>query len=102
MWTKGRRSQLLLIKVQRLKHHELIIPISLVAINQLLRSVRDLVAMVEFLLPAKLVWRCWGQKRQVGEAFNLIRELWDEIRSYGSWPVAEVEDGDIKVTVRFY
>jgi hypothetical protein len=106
MWTKSRRSQLLLIKVHQAGHRKIVLPVSLVAIEQILRAGEELAEVIEDLLPTQLTRNFKFNKCQSGcsivECFKLFRKLWDEVCSYGSWRMVEIEDAENAVEIRFF
>lgn len=84
----------------------MLLPVSLAAIDQLLRAGEELAEVIEDLLPTQLTRNFKFNKCQSGwsivACFKLFRKLWDEVRSYGSWRMVEIEDDENAVEIRFF
>lgn len=110
MWTKRRRSYFLLIRIRAPKRVNIILPLSLVALEQILIAFFDLASVAKDLFPVR-----WlripmrkgsvglrGKELSLGEILALLREVWVEMRSYGQWKMVDIESEDARVEIRFF
>jgi hypothetical protein len=106
MLNRGWRSQLLLIKVRQFGHGKIVIPISLNALEQLLRAVFELLEVFRDLTLIALYKKERDDFRQpiyrISEGVKLFWEFWKEIRRYGSWRLVEIDNDRVGVEVRFF
>ena len=83
----------------------MVIPVSLVALEQLFRAWLDLARFLGDLIPVKLFSGGLGGRSVAGKRiplnklFLLCLELWDEIRSHGRWRVAEIENDRVRLEI---
>lgn len=83
------------------------IPISLFAIEQLMDSLLDLISLVEDIAPgARISWKSWGKHRngyhyKLSTIFILVKDILNELRSYGRWRMVEIDTEDAKVNIQF-
>jgi hypothetical protein len=105
MLTDWRRSWLLLIRIRTERRRRVVIPVSLVALEQLFRAWLELARFLGDLVPVKLFtgrqggWGKAGKRIPLNQLFLLCQELWNEIRSYDRWQVAEIENDRIRLEI---
>ena len=110
MWTKLRQSHFLLIKIKAKGHFKLTLPVSLWTVDQLVESLTDLICFFEDILPrsAMLIpWKSWdksnnsSQRIKISKILIMVREILNELRSYGNWRIVEIDTEDAKVDIQF-
>lgn len=109
MWIR-RRSYFLVIRIQAPGRLNIMIPVSLVVLEQLLVAWFELVDVVRDLFPVHRLRFPWsglaarsGRKElSVGDILALLRSLWSELRSYGRWKMVDIESEEARVEIRFF
>jgi len=107
------KSHIMLVKVKHSRRIRLTVPLSLGAFDELIEAFEDLILLFERVFPS---WnqkaKKWGldymvhhvpmQNFSFGLAFQLIHELFYELRKHKRWKLVEVDTKDVYVSVEFF
>ena len=108
MLTKSALSKIMLIKIKHGRKMKLTIPVAFIVFDEMLEIAEDWLWVFERLHPD------WNKKLlkwksdyvplndfSLGEAFELIQELFYELRKHRSFKLVEVDTKEIYVAVEF-